>query len=80
MNTKLRVAVSLNNAAGDRCVDVFERGDGSYGFEEFRRDPEDPRGWFPLHRHGSRSFDSEATALGEAKRVVAWLRDESGKI
>jgi len=28
----------------DRCVDVFARPDGTFGFEEFRRDPED-MGW-----------------------------------
>jgi hypothetical protein len=30
------VLASLENEAHDRCVDVFERPDGSYGFEEFR--------------------------------------------
>ena len=30
------------NAPGDaRCVDLFARPDGSFGFEEYRRDPED---------------------------------------
>ena len=31
---------SDQNPEGDGCVDVFWRPDGSFGFEEFRKDPE----------------------------------------
>ncbi|HEY2564091.1 MAG TPA: hypothetical protein VGI44_10300, partial [Acidimicrobiales bacterium] len=31
----------------DRCVDIFSRPDGTFGFEEFRRDPEDMGGMDP---------------------------------
>ncbi len=72
MNTKVRVAFSLENDAGDRCVDVFERSDGSHGFEEYRRDHEDGRGWFSLNRHAHLRFDTEAEALAEAKKTVVW--------
>src|SRR5262249_54237285 len=34
---------SLEDADGFRCIDIIERGDGSFGFKEFRRDPEDRR-------------------------------------
>ena len=37
------VVASIENGAHDRCVDLFLRPDGSYGFEEFRRDVEDAR-------------------------------------
>jgi hypothetical protein len=46
-----RVVASFNSPAGDHCVDIFLRDDGTFGFEEYRRDPEDMRGWFPLHRY-----------------------------
>ena len=39
--TKPLVITSRNSADGLLCVDVFQRTDGSFGFEEFRRDPED---------------------------------------
>jgi len=48
-----RVIASFNNPAGDHCVDIFVRDDGTFGFEEYRRDPEDMRGWFPLHRYST---------------------------
>jgi hypothetical protein len=36
---------SIENAEHDRCVDCFSRPDGSFGFEEFRRDVEDGGAW-----------------------------------
>ncbi|RBI86154.1 hypothetical protein DRV85_05195 [Rhodosalinus halophilus] len=62
------------NLPGERvCVDLFRRPDGTYGFEEYRREPEDGRGWFVIGHHGHRVFDSEAAALAAARREVAWL-------
>ncbi len=55
------------------CVDIFRRPDGSYGFGEFRRDPEDARGWYAIGNHGDRRFDSADAALRAAKDVVDWL-------
>jgi len=72
-----RVVASINNAAGDRCVDIFARDDGTFGFEEFRRDWEDLRGWFPLQRYGSLSFASHDEALRRARSSVSWLADEA---
>ena len=42
------VVDSIENFERDRCVDIFRRPDGSYGFEEFRRDPEDAGAWTPV--------------------------------
>jgi len=36
-----KVLASPSTPAVDRCVDIFSRPDGTFGFEEFRRDPED---------------------------------------
>ena len=69
-----KVLNSIQNEAGDHCVDVFQRDDGSFGFEEYRRDPEDDRGWFPLQRYSRQVFDSEASALATAKATVVWLK------
>ena len=68
-----RVVASFNSQAGDHCVDIFVRDDGTFGFEEYRRDPEDMRGWFPLHRYSSRVFATEHDALTQAKATVAWM-------
>ena len=68
-----RVVASLENDAGDHCVDLFERADGTFGFEEYRRDHEDGKGWFPLLRYANLVFNSEEEALAQAKERVAWL-------
>jgi hypothetical protein len=35
------VVRSFNMDGGNCCVDIFRRPDGTYGFEEYRREPED---------------------------------------
>jgi hypothetical protein len=68
------VIIHSFNMDGDvRCVDVFRRPDGTFGFEEYRRDPEDGRGWFPIGAYSSRSFGSASDAVENAKWSVRWL-------
>ena len=69
----LRVVASFNNPEGDYCVDIFLREDGTFGFEEYRRDHEDMKGWFPLHRYSSQVFATDTDALAQAKVSVAWM-------
>ena len=68
-----KVLKSLENSAGDHSVDIFVRIDGTFGFEEYRRDPEDLSGWFPLHRYSHQVFATAEDALAEAKSRVAWM-------
>lgn len=64
------------NAAGDlRCVDIFARPDGSFGYEEYRRDVEDNRGWFPIGHYGGSLFETAEAALAAAKKNLSWLND-----
>ena len=70
-NTVLR---SLENPYGDYCVDVFTREDGTFGFEEYRSDPEDGATWHSLHRYSSQVFSSQEGALAAAKSCVPWLK------
>lgn len=67
------VLASINGAGNDRCVDIFRRRDGTFGFEKFRRDVEDARGWFPIGGHSARVFANEAAARAEALHSVEWL-------
>jgi hypothetical protein len=70
-----RVLRSINADGGSRCVDIFQRPDGTAGFEEYRRDPEDGRGWFPIASYSARNYPSESAALDAALIAVPWLRD-----
>ncbi|MEP7261422.1 MAG: hypothetical protein ABI669_09485 [Usitatibacter sp.] len=72
-----QVVESINNASGDHCVDIFVRGDGSFGFEEYRRDHEDQRGWFSLRRYSSQSFATLEAARQQARLSIAWMADST---
>ena len=76
MAHKNMVVRSINMAGELICVDIFRRPDGSYGFDQCRRDPEDGRGWFSVGHHVDRRFDSGEAALAAAKESVDWLADQ----
>ena len=68
-----KVLTSLHNPEADRCVDIFVREDGTFGYEEYRRDHEDGRGWFPLNRYSNQVFQSQEDAIARARTSVPWL-------
>ncbi len=78
MPESIKVLTSLENSEGDHCVDIFVRPDGTFGFEEYRRDPEDGRGWFPLHRFSHQVFTTAEDALAQAKSRVEWMVRDKG--
>ena len=78
MTEKPVVLRSIESVDGVRGVDLFRRADGSFGFEEFRRDPEDPGGWRPLGGHAEGAYADEEAALAAAKSAVGWLGDSLG--
>lgn len=70
-----RVMQSTETPDGGRCVDLFVRPDGTYWFEEYRRDVEDARGWFPIGHYAAAVFPTAQDARAAAERYVKWLRD-----
>jgi len=68
-----RVLLSPSTPTADRCVDVFARPNGTYGFEEFRRDPEDMGAWTPIAYYSHREFATEEEAIAAARAAVPWL-------
>ena len=70
-----KVVQSIEAPGGACCVDIFHRPDGTWGFEEYRRDAEDGRGWFVTGFYGDQRFDSRAGAQGAAQDQVVWLTD-----
>jgi hypothetical protein len=67
------VLASPSTASVDRCVDFFSRPDGSFGFEEFRRDPEDMGAWTPVGYFSAREFSTQEEATAAAREAVGWL-------
>ena len=66
---------SIENEDHDRCVDLFERPDRTFGFEEFRRDVEDAGLWTPVAYYSDAIYATETAALEAALRAVAWLAE-----
>jgi len=67
------VLASYQTSEADRCVDVFSRPEGTFGFEEFRRDPEDRGLWTPAGYYSRQEFPSVAAVRTAATRAVPWL-------
>ncbi|MBT5192312.1 MAG: hypothetical protein HOK30_17980 [Rhodospirillaceae bacterium] len=67
------VLVSIETPDGDRCVDIFRRDDSTFGFEAYRRDLEDPSGWFPIGRHRFAIFQTETEARAAARARINWI-------
>ena len=72
---KNRVHQSIEAPGGTVCVDFFQRPDGSWGYEEYRRDAEDGAGWFMTGFMGESRYHSEAQARKAALQTVPWLAD-----
>jgi len=71
------VLASHQTADGYRCVDVFARPNGTFGFEEFRRDPEDMGAWTPVSYYSGLEFSTEAEAVDAARHAVHWIGQSS---
>ena len=67
------VVRSINNADKSLCVDVFQREDNTFGFEEYRRDSETNEGWYKVGFFGDNIFSSEEEAYKNACKSVVWL-------
>ncbi len=68
-----KVVRSVNEPFGPLCLDVFQRPDGTYSYEEYRRDPETCEGWFPVGFHSETRFSTLQDALDDAEQKVAWF-------
>jgi len=70
---KKLVLESLETPEGDRCVDIFQRGDDSFGFEIYRRDTEALTGWFAIGGYADKPYSSEDEAREAAAGVAPWM-------
>jgi hypothetical protein len=68
-----KVCRSIETPDGTRCVDIFRRPEGGFGYAEYRRDPEDGSGWHPTGYGSGTDFPSESAALAEARLRIIWL-------
>jgi len=70
MTHKNKVVLSINFDGEMMCVDVLQRPNGTFGFDEFRRDPEYPQGWFCLVHYGRQAYSIESAAIKPAPATL----------
>jgi len=73
-----KIIYSINLDGEMACVDVFMRPDGTFGFDEYRRDAEDMRGWFSVGHYCGRVFPTAQAALSDARKSIGWLEGAAG--
>jgi len=73
MRAKPLVLESVNAPDGVHCVDLFERPDGSFGFELCRRVAEDGQGWGICVQDGAVRFETKTAARGAAVELYSWI-------
>ena len=52
---------------------ILKRADGVFGFQEFRRDPEDAGGWTLIGDASQAVYATEEQAAAAARASVRWL-------
>ena len=68
---------SINNIDESLCVDIFQRDDKTYGFEEYRRDKESNEGWYKINSHGNAVYSTEQKAYRHACKNIPWLNKQN---
>lgn len=68
------VLSSLEDSEGVRCVDFFVRPDGTFGFRECRRDPEDGGRWTLVADYSDVVYKTKSDAMQGAAATIGWFR------
>ena len=69
------VITTLHNDDGHRCVKITKGSDGTFGFKEFRRDPEDAGGWTLVSDTPPAIYATQEQATAAARAGITWFRD-----
>ena len=67
------VVLSINNFDKTHCVDIFQRENNTFGYEEYRRDLETNEGWYRFGFMEDKAFTHEEDAYKHAYESVGWL-------
>jgi hypothetical protein len=69
-----RVTHSFENDERNKCVDIIQTDDGTFRYQEWRRDAEDLHGWFLLCDSQPGTFQSANEAIQAACDAVVWFQ------
>ena len=67
---------TITDRSGKRRVDIYQRTDGSFGFEDWEFGSKEGS-WYPVGRYSHAAIDTLENAEKEARSRIQWLADES---
>ncbi len=70
------VVRSINNDESNLCVDLFKRNNETFGYEEYRKDPESTSGWYRIGNYSNKIFLSINEAYQDALKKIIWLQNK----
>jgi hypothetical protein len=73
-STVMGVIQSIEDTDGLRCIDFIQHTNGTFGFKEFRRDPEDGGRWTLIADYSQPGWDTKDEAQRRAASVIAWFK------
>ena len=73
---KNTVIFSVNNDEGNLCLDIFIRENKTFGFEEFRKDPENINGWYKIGNYADKIYFNQKEAYENAVKKIRWLNSK----
>jgi hypothetical protein len=73
MRSASDVIATLHNDDANRAVKIIRQPDGTFGFNEYRRDPEDAGGWTLVAESSGATLTTERQALAAARASIAWF-------
>ena len=69
---KFKAVASFEDYTGLKCVDLIQTEENFFTFKTFRKDPEDPNGWFQYGYEGQ-LYSTKEEALEAAKKEIEWF-------
>ena len=75
MKIKDQVVInSINNDNNNLCIDFFIRNNKTFGYQEYRKDPENISGWYRIGNYDYKVFYNKDDAYHDAKKTIVWFK------
>tara|TARA_B100001027_G_scaffold64860_1_gene43988 strand:- start:299 stop:526 length:228 start_codon:yes stop_codon:yes gene_type:complete len=65
---------SINNDNNNLCIDFFIRKNKTFGYQEYRKDPENISGWYRIGNYDYKVFYNKDDAYHDAKKTIVWFK------
>ncbi len=75
MKIKDKVVInSINNDNNNLCIDFFIRKNKTFGYQEYRKDPENISELYRIGNYDYKVFLNKDDAYHDAKKTIVWFK------